>query len=374
MHQEFRDQQLMRRSLSLARRASRHTSPNPVVGAVLARNGKILGEGWHRRAGSPHAEIEALDDARSRGNSPSGATLYVTLEPCCTHGRTPPCTEAIIRAGIRRVVIGALDPNPAHAGRGPKLLQDAGIEVAVGILAPQAHALNRAFEHWIVHHTPLVTLKAALTLDGKIATRVGESQWITGPSARKLAGRMRAEHDAVLVGINTVLADDPGLLPPPCRNRLPSPPRRPRIVLDSRARTPPNAQVLRKSPLAETLIVVGERAPKRRVAELERLASVWIAPTTKRGIDLQWLVAELGKRPVTSLLVEGGGEVHASFLAGGVAHRMAFFYAPKILGGFGSRRGIGGEGFAGLQSAPRLRNIRNRIIGEDLLIEADLAR
>jgi len=373
MEQEHRDRLLMRRSLSLARRALGHTNPNPVVGAVLARNGKILGEGWHRRAGQPHAEIEALNDARARGNPTSGATLYVTLEPCCTHGRTPPCTEAIVRAGVRRVVIGALDPNPAHAGRGPAILRDAGIEVAVGILDAQAHGLNRAFEHWIVHRTPLVTLKAAMTLDGKIATQAGESKWITGPAARKLVGRMRSEHDAILVGINTVLADDPGLLPPHPRGRLPLPPRRLRIVLDSRAQTPPTARVLIASPLAETLIVVGSRAPKRRVAELERLVSVWVAPTTARGIDLPWLMTELGKLPVSSLLVEGGGEVHASFFAAGVAQRVAFFYAPKILGGLTARRGVAGDGFPNQQSAPRLQNIRNRMVGEDLLIEADLA-
>ncbi len=362
----------MRRSLSLAQRGGGHTNPNPVVGAVLARNGKIIGEGWHRRVGQPHAEIEALNDACSRGNRSSGATLYVTLEPCCTHGRTPPCTEAIIRAGIRRVVIGALDPNPAHAGRGPSILREAGIDVAVGVLEAQARALNWAFEHWIVHRTPLVTLKAALTLDGKIATQAGESKWITGPAARKLVGRMRAERDAVLVGINTVLADDPGLLPLERRARLSPPPRRLRIVLDSRAQTPPTAQILKQSQLAETLIVVGERAPKRRVAELKHHASVWIAPTTTLGIDLQWLMAELGKRPVSSLLVEGGGEVHASFLRAGVAQRVAFFYAPKVLGGYASRRGIAGDGVAGLQSAIRLQNIRNRMVGEDLMIEADL--
>lgn len=365
---------MMRRGLALARRALGHTSPNPIVGAVLARDGKIIGEGWHHRAGQPHAEIEALNDARAGGNRIRGATLYVTLEPCCTHGRTPPCTEAIIRAGIRRVVIGALDPNPVHAGRGPEILQEAGIEVTVGVLSSQAQALNRAFNHWIVHRTPLVTLKAAFTLDGKIATTSGESKWITGPTARKLVGRMRTENDAVLVGINTVLADAPSLLPPRRQGRSPLPPRRLRIILDSHARTPPAAQVLKESPLAATLIVVSEQAPKRRVAELERLATVWIAPTAANRIDLRWLMAELGKRPVSSLLVEGGGEIHAAFLAAGAAQRIAFFYAPKILGGFAARRGIAGEGFGALQSVPRLHNLRNRLVGEDLLIEADLAQ
>lgn len=364
----------MRRAILLARRATGHTSPNPLVGAVLARNGQIIGEGWHRRAGMPHAEVEALNNAHARGNRTHGATLYVTLEPCCTHGRTPPCTEAIIRAGISRVVIGSLDPNPAHAGRGPQILQAAGIKFTTGVLEAQSRARNRGFEHWIVNGTPLVTLKAALTLDGKIATVAGESKWITGPAARKLVGQMRRENDAILVGINTVLADDPSLLPPVPGRRLSLPPRRLRIILDSQARTPPTAQVLKDSPLAETLIVVSEQAPPRRVTELKRLAPVWTAPATASGLDLRWLMSELGKRPVTSLLVEGGGEVHASFLAAGAAQRVAFFYAPKIMGGLASHRGVAGEGFPDLQSAPRLHNIRNRMVGEDLLIEADLAQ
>ena len=218
------DAHFMRLALRLARRGYGTTSPNPMVGAVLVKGGKIIGRGWHRRAGGPHAEIEALRDAQKRGHNPRGATLYVTLEPCCTHGRTPPCTEAIIAAGIKRVVVGAIDPNPKHAGKGFKILQRAGIAVKSFELAssrgsrsdsPHRTAtnarLNEAFNHWIVHRTPFVTVKAAMTLDGKIATASGESKWITGEKARAYGMKLRQGSDAILVGINTILADDPSL-------------------------------------------------------------------------------------------------------------------------------------------------------------------
>src|SRR5437879_6182929 len=198
-------------ALRLARRGYGTTSPNPMVGAVLVKTGRIIGRGWHHRAGEPHAEIEALLDAKKRGNNPKGATLYVTLEPCCTHGRTPPCTDAIIAAGIRKVVVGATDPNPQHRGKAFKLLERAGISVAEGLLAEECERLNETFNHWIVHRTPFITVKAAMTLDGKIATATGESKWITSEAARAHAMHLRRGADAILVGVNTVLLDDPGL-------------------------------------------------------------------------------------------------------------------------------------------------------------------
>ena len=201
----------MRLALRLARRGFGATSPNPLVGAVLVKNKKIIGRGWHQRAGWPHAEIEALRDAQNSGRNPRGATLYVTLEPCCTHGRTPPCTDAIIFAGIKCVVIGATDPNPKHAGKGFKILRRAGIEVVHGILADDCAKLNEAFNHWIVRRTPFVTVKAAMTLDGKIATAGGQSKWITGEKARAHGMKLRQGSDAILVGINTIIADDPSL-------------------------------------------------------------------------------------------------------------------------------------------------------------------
>src|SRR5512135_3049556 len=209
--QAERDAQFMRLALRLARRAYGQTSPNPMVGAVLVKGGKVIGRGWHHRAGEPHAEIEALRDAQERGHAVRGATLYVTLEPCCTHGRTPPCTEAIVAAGIKRVVAGAVDPNPQHRGRAFRILRRAGIAVTQGVMAEECVRLNEAFNHWIVHRTPLVTVKAGMTLDGKIATAAGESRWITGGRARAYGMKLRQGADAILIGINTVLADDPSL-------------------------------------------------------------------------------------------------------------------------------------------------------------------
>src|SRR3989449_8558277 len=269
------DLSFMRLALRLAHRGFGLTSPNPMVGAILVKSGNIIGRGWHHRAGEPHAEIEALRDAHKRGNSPAGATLYVTLEPCSTHGRTPPCTDAIKLAGIKRVVVAATDPNPRHAGRGLRILRRAGIEVvALGEgedrarhsvradpgsarqrraegcapyrkIAAECARLNEAFNHWIIHRTPFVTVKAAMTLDGKIATASGDSKWITGKKARAYAMKLRQGTDAILVGINTILADDPGLTA-----RTPNAERgirnagKLRIILDTQARTALNAKVV----------------------------------------------------------------------------------------------------------------------------------
>lgn len=358
------DRRHLRRALALARRALGDTRPNPMVGAVLVRRGRVLGEGWHHRAGQPHAEIEAFRDAERRGNTPTGATLYVTLEPCCTHGRTPPCTDAIIAAGVTRVVVAATDPNPAHAGHGLDLLRQAGIQVDAGLMADEATRLNAGFNHWIQHRTPLVTLKAAFSLDGKIATATGDSRWITGPASRQRVMALRAEHDAILVGIQTVLADDPALTIRTSRHeRSPI-----RVVLDSRARTPLTARLVADPHHARTVIVVGEAAPKRRIEALRQQVTVWTAPVVDRRIDLRWLMAELGRYPVTSLLVEGGGEVHASFLESGLAHQAVFFYGPKVIGGSAAPRGVSGKGFQSLEAAPRLVGIRHRRLGDDLMV------
>jgi diaminohydroxyphosphoribosylaminopyrimidine deaminase / 5-amino-6-(5-phosphoribosylamino)uracil reductase len=368
----------MRRALRLARRGTGTTSPNPMVGAVLVKRGKIIGQGWHRRAGEPHAEIEAIKNAQSRGNDAKGSTLYVTLEPCSTQGKTPPCTEAIKAAGIKKVVAGATDPNPAHAGRGFKILKRAGIKVVHGVLADEAMQLNEAFNHWIVRRTPFVTIKAATTLDGKIATADGQSKWITGEKARAYGMKLRQGADAVLVGINTVLADDPALTA-----RMGKSLKR-RIVLDSLARTPLTAQVVNDEFAALTTIVVGKQAPKTRAAALARRVSVMLAPLKKSAIrnqvypeglypgqpeiDLRWLLKKLGAENVTSLLVEGGGEVNASFLLGGLAQRVAFFYAPKILCGRDARKAVGGAGIQKVAEMIRLRDVEFRWFGRDLLL------
>ena len=366
------DAQFMRLALRLARRGYGVTSPNPMVGAVLVKGGKIIGRGWHRRAGLPHAEIEALRDAQKRGHNPRGATLYVTLEPCCTHGRTPPCTDAIIAAGIKKVVIGTTDPNPKHAGRAFKILRCAGIEVVHRILPDDCAQLNEAFNHWIVQRTPFVTVKAAMTLDGKIATAGGESKWITGGKARAFGMKLRQGADAILVGINTILADNPNLT---ARKRMADGRWRMgkhvrRIILDSMARTPLDTKVVSDEFAALTTIIVGKYAPKNRVAALAKKVCVLVAPGRGGKIDLRWLLKKIGAENVTHLLVEGGGEVNAAFLLGGFAQRVAFFYAPKILGGRDSIKADAGEGVKNLNEIIRLREIVWKRIGADLLMTA----
>ncbi len=364
--------QFMRLALNLARRGYGKTSPNPMVGAVLVKGEKIIGRGWHWRAGLPHAEIEALRDAQKRGHPPRGATLYVTLEPCCTHGRTPPCTDAIIAAGIKKVVVGATDPNPKHAGKGFKILRRAGIEVVHGVLAEECKKLNETFNHWIVHRTPFVTVKAAMTLDGKIATANGESKWITGEKARTHGMKLRQDSDAILVGINTILADNPRLTfrAEQGVGSKKQVKRIRRIILDSMARTPLTAKVVCDEFAALTTIVTGKSAPKRRAAALAKKVNVVVAPTAKSKLDLNWLLKKLGAENVNSLLVEGGGEVNASFLLGGFAQRIAFFYAPKILGGRDSRKSVAGDGVKNLSEAVELRDAKWRKLGEDLLLTA----
>ncbi len=362
------DVRFMRLALRLARRAHGRTLPNPMVGAVLVKRGTVIGQGWHRKAGGPHAEIEALRGAAKNGHSLKGATLYVTLEPCCTHGRTPPCTEAIIAAGIKRVVVGATDPNPKHAGRGYRLLRHAGIEVNHGVLAEEATRLNEVFNHCIIHRTPFVTVKAAMTLDGKIATASGESKWITGTQSRAHAMKLREVADAILVGVNTVLLDDPALTVRRGAGKGKEGKRR--IILDSLARTPLDAQIINDEFAPLTTIVVTKSAPKRRVAALSKRVSVLIAPVRKGRPDLRWLLKKLGAENVTSLLVEGGGEVNASFLLDGLAQRAAFFYAPKILGGRDSKRAVGGVGARRLTKAIQLREVEWRRLGPDLLLTA----
>ena len=373
------DEQFMRLALRLARRGHGTTSPNPTVGAVLVKGGRIIGRGRTAPVGGPHAEIQALRDAHRRGLNARGATLYVTLEPCCTHGRTPPCTDAVIAAGVGRVVVGATDPNPRHSGKGFKILERAGIEVVRDVLAAEAARLNEAFNHWIVHRTPFVTVKAAMTLDGKIATACGESKWITGEEARTYGMKLRQGSDAILVGVNTVRADDPSLT---VRTRMKGegwktgkPIRR--IVLDSLARTPLSARIVTDEQAALTTIVVSKYAPQHRIRALAKRVEVLVAPIrkskirdSKLEIDLRWLQRKLGAKDVTSLLVEGGGEVNASFLLGGLAQRITFFYAPKILGGRDARKAVGGEGVVRLADALELQEVEWRGLGRDLLLTA----
>lgn len=367
----------MREALRLARRGYGFASPNPMVGALVVKAGRVIGRGWHQRVGGPHAEVEAIRDAAKRGHSARGATLFVTLEPCSTQGRTPPCTEAIAVAGIKRVVVGAIDPNPRHRGKAIAILKRKDVAVKAGVLAEACAALNEAFNHWIVRRTPLVTVKSAMTVDGRIGTVTGESKWITGERARAYGMHLRLGADAILVGVNTVLADDPSLVYRGPKGRGQK--RLRRIVLDARARTPLTAKIVNDEHSDSTTLVVSKFAPAKRVQALARRVKVLVAPARRRTdgtveVELSWLLKRLGSEEVASLLVEGGGEVNASFLLQGHAHRVAFFYAPKVIGGRTAPRSVGGDGVARVRDGLRLSEVEWQRIGDDFLLRGRLAQ
>ena len=361
------DAAFMRRALEVAERGRGLTSPNPMVGAVVVRDGRIVGEGAHLRAGGPHAEIEALAAA---GAAARGATLYCTLEPCDHHGRTPPCAPAVAAAGIARVVAALGDPNPLARGGGARLTA-AGVAVELGLLADEAARQNRAWLTAMRERRPHVTLKAAATLDGKLADVHGGSRWITGEPARLHAHRLRAESDAIVVGLTTALRDDPALTV-----RLAEPwPREPyRVVLDTSARLGPDARVIHAATPARTLIAVGAGAPAARAAALERAGvTVLRGPTREGRVDVVALLARLFELDVRAVLLEGGGETHAAFLDAGVVDRVALFLAPLLLGGREAPGVLGGSGRE-LKSAVRLGPVSVTPLGDDLLLEADVVK
>jgi diaminohydroxyphosphoribosylaminopyrimidine deaminase/5-amino-6-(5-phosphoribosylamino)uracil reductase len=338
------DRTYMARCLALAERHRGRTSPNPIVGCVIVdRRGKVVAEGAHRGPGTDHAEVAALRKLRWKA---PGATLYVNLEPCNHQGRTPPCAPVVRDAGVARVVIGLADPIPGHGG-GIAVLRRGRIQVSVGVLADQCTRANRPFLTWSTCHRPAFTLKAAITLDGKIATISGLSKWITGPAARDDVMRLRDHHDAVLVGIGTVLADDPRLTA-----RLPGARDPIRIVIDTRLRTPPAAHLLPKKSGPRTIVVCGAQAPAEREAALvAKGAEIWRLGTHRNGrVDLYPLNAMLADTGITSVLVEGGGEIHAYMLERGFADELVIYLAPKIVGG-PAKSWVGGKGLASLTSA-----------------------
>lgn len=354
----------MRRALELAARGRGTTRPNPVVGAVVARAGRVLAEGFHRRAGLPHAEVNAL--ARLPAGAARGATLYVNLEPCCHTGRTGPCTEAIIAAGVGRVVVGCRDENPLVDGRGVARLRRAGVRVEVGCLASESRAANRAFSLWARARRPLVTLKAAASLDGFIADGLPRARrapaWITGSEARREGHALRAAHDAVLVGSGTVLADDPRLTVRGVR----AGPRPLRVVLDGRLRTPPDAQVLDRA--APTLIFTRRGAPRGRARALAAAGAEVVELASPRGrLSVAAVLRALAARDVQSVLVEGGAAVHGAFIAAGLVDDVALFVAPRLLGGgVPIAAGLG----RGLARALELGTLAWRPVGRDLLLTA----
>ncbi len=357
--EERGDQKWMARAITLARRGLGRTSPNPPVGAVIVKGGRIVGEGWHRRAGGPHAEVVALARAGRRAR---GATLYVTLEPCSHQGRTPPCARAVIAAGIARVVVGVGDPNPRVRGRGLRAVRAAGIPVTTGVLAEEAGAVSAWFRHSIVHRRPYVLLKLAASLDGRIATAQGESRWISGPRARRFVHELRNRVDAVMVGAGTVRADDPALT---CRLRGGRDPLR--VVVAGRLGISPRARVVRQRSTAPTLLATTTSASPAKLQAFRRLGVDVLALPAKRGrLSLTDLLAELGRRGVVSVLIEGGGELAAEALRARVVDRLLLISAPILLGGDG-RGMLAPLGVGRLGAAPRLVDQHATWIGPDLL-------
>ncbi|MDD7593845.1 MAG: bifunctional diaminohydroxyphosphoribosylaminopyrimidine deaminase/5-amino-6-(5-phosphoribosylamino)uracil reductase RibD [Peptoniphilaceae bacterium] len=359
------DEDGMRRALALAARGVGWTNPNPMVGAVIVKDGRVIGEGYHHQYGGLHAEREAL---KACAESPEGATMVVTLEPCCHEGKQPPCTEAILNAGIRRVVIGSNDPNPLVAGKGIAMLRTHGVEVKTGVLQKECDAINEVFFHYIQTKRPYVVMKFAMTLDGKIATRTGASQWITGEAARARVHEDRNRYAGIMVGISTVLADDPLLT---CR--LPEGRNPVRIICDTHLRTPLESQIVQTAQDVSTILVIGESASKARIADYEAAGcSVWTLPEKEGAIDLSILMARLGEAKIDSVLLEGGGTLNESALRSGIVQRVQAYIAPKLFGGRAAKSPIEGWGVATPSEAVRLKDTRVMKIGEDFLIEGEV--
>ena len=354
----------MRLALDLAAKGRGWTNPNPMVGAVIVKGGRVIGEGYHHRCGGLHAEREAFAACTE---SPSGATLYVTLEPCCHHGRQPPCTEAILEAGISRVVVGSGDPNPLVAGKGLEFLRAHGVEVEAGVLRAECDALNDVFFHYIRTKRPYVVMKYAMTLDGKIATRTGASQWITGEEARQQVHRDRHRYAAIMAGVGTVLADNPLLT---CRmegGRNPV-----RVICDTRLRTPLDSQLVRTAREVPTILAVGEAASAQAAPYRDAGCQVWVLPERDGHVDLSALMERLGAAEIDSVLLEGGGTLNWAALESGIVQRVQAYIGPKLFGGAAAKSPVAGLGVELPAQAAGVKNITVTQIGEDFLLEGEV--
>lgn len=358
------DETYMRRAIVLAERGAGWTSPNPMVGAVIVKDGRIIGEGWHRRYGEAHAERNAL---QSCTESPVGAVLYVTLEPCCHHGKQPPCTDAILEAGIRRVAVGSGDPNPLVVGKGVELLRSHGVTVDTGVLKEECDALNPVFFHFIQTKRPYVVIKYAMTMDGKIATRTGDSQWITGDAARQRVHQDRHRYSAIMAGVGTVLADDPLLT---CRMEGGKNPVR--IICDSHLRTPPDSRVVRTAREVPTILAAAAPPPERRKALEDAGCQVWDLPGPEGRVDLNALMDRLGAQDIDSVLLEGGGALNWAALHSGIVQKVQAYIAPKLFGGTAAKSPIAGLGVETPAQAVRLVRTTVTQIGEDFLLESEV--
>lgn len=364
------EEQFMKRAIELAKQGSGWTAPNPLVGAVVVKNGRVIGEGYHRKYGELHAERNALAVC---SEDPAGATLYVTLEPCCHYGKTPPCTEIIIEKKIAKVVIGSRDPNPKVAGKGARILREHGIEVVEDYMREACDALNPVFFHYITTKTPYVVLKFAMTLDGKIATRTGASKWITGEAARNHVHQLRGRYAGILAGIGTVLADDPMLN---CRIDGAHQPLR--IILDSHLRIPMGSRLVRSAKEYPLLIVCNEGNRDReegtsRIQKLEEAgAKVWTLPEKNGHPDLNVLMQRLGEEKIDSVLIEGGGTVNEAALKAHIVHHVYAYIAPKIFGGEDAKTPVEGSGIRLPQECAQLRLAKITVLLNDMLLEYDV--
>lgn len=358
------DKRYMRLALRLALKGAGRTSPNPMVGAVLVRGGRIIATGYHQRTGGDHAEIVALKRAGERAR---GATLYLNLEPCNHQGRTPPCTLSLIRAGVKRVVAGMVDPNPLVSGRGLRRLRQAGIQVRVGFLEAECRRLNEAFCKYITRRIPFVILKLAASLDGRIATSTGDSRWVTGSASRRYVHQLRNQVDAVLVGAGTVLADDPRLSCRIPRGRDPW-----RVILDGRLRIPLKAHLLRQREPGKTIVVTGPRSPRKKIEAIQDCgARVWNLPLREGRIPFALLLKRLGEMGLLSVMIEGGATTASWALKEEIADKLLFFYAPKIIGGDG-REMIDPLGIKKMSQARRIKDVELKRLGKDFLVSGYL--
>ena len=358
------DEDYMDLALELAARGAGRTSPNPMVGAVLVKNGEMIGQGWHRQCGGLHAEREALASCAA---DPAGATMYVTLEPCCHQGRQPPCTEAILAAGVARVVVGSDDPNPLVAGRGLSLLRAHGVQVETGVRKEACDALNRVFFHYIRTKRPYVILKYAMTLDGKTATRTGASRWITGEAARRRVHQDRGRYAAILVGIGTALADDPLLT---CRAGVGRNPLR--VVCDSSLRLPLTSNLVKTAREVPTVVAAAQTEPEKKAALEAAGCRVWSLPGADGRVNLPALLDRLGAEEIDSLVVEGGAAMAGAFLDAGLVQRVQAYIAPKLFGGAAAPSPLGGLGVSLPAEALRLSSLTAVPLGDDILLEGEV--
>lgn len=354
----------MRLAKALALKAGGKTFPNPLVGAVVVKNNRIVGKGYHRRCGLAHAEIVALQQA---GEKARGAALYVTLEPCSHFGRTPPCVDAILKSKIKTVVVGMKDPNPLNNGKSLRILQRHGIKVKTGVLETELKRINAPFIKYITRRLPYVTIKVGQSLDGKIATESGEAKWITSQKSRRLAHRLRQQYDAILVGINTVLKDDPSLSCPGKRIK--------KIIVDSRLRISLRARIFFNTAPEDIIVATTVYADKKKLRALgKKGVKVMTVRAKSRRVDLKRLLRLLARQEIVNILVEGGGEINGALLKAGLVDKVSFFIAPKIIGGKKAISSFGGEGAQSLAKAVNLHELSVQRIGKDIWIEGYVHR